>query len=190
MIVTTLRTGALTLLSVQYKFELGVLSVRFTTDGAHKLYGNVDITLANVQNSFFNQTLSFKRESADQLIYSSQVDAGVTPSTEWVTLPNNGTAITATVANSFIDLPINNYNFLLLDTVDSNFSTSSISIKQTNIGFTGVDGLEAELWGAEDLTATPPKYSINNADLSFDYPVRVSIKNNNPNVTNIPLIIT
>jgi hypothetical protein len=203
MIATTLRTGALTLLSVQYKFELNRLTVRLNTDGAHKLYGNVKITLANVQNinitllnqdnftaNYFNNTFEFKRVDTDTLEFSVQAKSGIAESSSFITLPNNGTAITATVANSFIDLPMGSYNFLLADTTDSEFSTSSISIKQINIGFIGLDGEEATLWGEEDLTADPKKYSINNADLSFDYPARVSIKNNDPNVTNIPLIIT
>jgi len=203
MIVTTLRTGELTLLSVQYKFEFNQLTVRLNTDGEHKLHGDVKITLANVKNTnitllnqseyianYFNNTFDFKRIGIDTLEFSVAANNGIAESSSFTTLENNGTAITATVANSYVDLPAGKYNFLLLNTADSNFSTSSISIKQINIGFTGVDGLEAELWGNEDLTANPKKFSINNADLSFDYPVRVSIKNNNPNVTNIPLIIT
>lgn len=203
MIVTTLRTGALTLLSVQYKFEFNQLTVRLNTDGGHKLHGNVKITLANVKNmnitllnqsgfvtDYFNDTFEFKRVDADTLEFSVAVSNGITESSSFTTLENNGTAITATVANSYVDLPAGKYNFLLADTADSDFSTSSISIKQTNIGFAGLNGLEAQLWGVENFTADPKKFSINNADLSFDYPVRVSIKNNNPNVTNIPLTIT
>lgn len=203
MLVTTLRTGALTLLSAQYKFEFNQLTVRLNTDGAHKLYGDVKITLANVKNinltllnesgfvaDYFNNTFDFKRVGVNTLEFSVGANNGIAESSSFIALPDNGTAITATVANSYKDLPAGKYNFLLADTADSNFSTSSISIKQTDIGFTGLDGLETELWGVEDLTADPKKFSINNADLSFDYPVRVSIKNNNPNVTNIPLIIT
>lgn len=203
MKVTTLRTGELTLLSVQYKFEFNQLTVRLNTDGGHKLHGDVKITLANVKNTnitllnqtesianYFNNTFDFKRIGANTLEFNVEANNGIAESSSFTTLENNGTAITATVVNSYVDLPAGKYNFLLADTVDSDFSTSSISIKQTNIGFAGFDGLEAEFWEVQDLTTNPKKFPINNADLSFNYAVRVSIKNNDPNVTNIPLIIT
>ena len=196
--ITTLRTGALTLSSVQYKFDANKnLTIKLTTSSAHKLYGDVKITLANVadiniydQNGllvedFFNDTFSFTRTGATTLEYTQKINSGIAQTETFATLTNNGSAITATAANSSFDLAIGTYNFYLLDTADSNFSTSTISIKQLNIGGTGVDGIEAEY--NED--GTGDLLSINGRELTFKFAARVSIKDNDAGVTNIPLVI-
>lgn len=198
MKITTLRTGALTLSTVKYKFNAsGYLSIELTTSDNHKIYGDIDITLANVKNiniyganenlieNFFNKTFSFTRTSDTQLVSSQNIKSGIEQSESFITLPNSGTSITATVANSFFDLKAGTYNFNLLDTADSDFSTSLISIKELNLGQTNIDGLES-VFDKEGLT---DYLSINGQDLTFKTTARVSIKNNNSNVTNIPLVI-
>lgn len=201
--ITTLRTGTLTLDAVQYKFDANKrLTIRLITDGAHKLYGDVNITLTNVADiniydqsgllveDFFNDTFLFTRTGATTLEYSQVINSGVAQTESFETLANNGSAITATVANSSFDLPAGTYNFLLLDTADSVFSISSISIKQLNIGNSGVDGVESLFYEEDDFNANPKEFSINNVDLTFKFPARVSINSDDSGVTNIPLIIT
>lgn len=198
MRVTTLRTGALTLGTVKYKFNAdGYLAIELTTDGSHKLYGDVNITLANVVvtniydlngnvvEDFFNDTFSFTRVSATKLTYAQKIKSGIAQSESFITLDNDGTDIEATVANSSFELAAGTYNFSLIDTADSDFSTSTISIKQLNLGYTGIDGLESIFneEGAGDSV------SINGQDLTFQVSARVSIKDNDAGVTNIPLVI-
>ena len=197
--LTTLRTGALTLSSVQYKFDANKrLTIKLTTTGNHLLYGDVNIILANVLDiniydkdsllveDFFNDTFLFSRTGATTLEYSVEINSGIAQATSFTTLTNNGSAITATVANSSIDLNAGSYNFALLDTADSEFSTSTISIKQLDLGGTGVDGVESVF----DELGNGDYLSINGEDLTFDFPARVSIKDNDAGTTNIPILIT
>jgi hypothetical protein len=201
--ITTLRTGALTLLSVQYRFDANKrLTIKLTSDGEHKLYGDVNITLANVADiniydnqgnlieDFFNNTFLFSRTGEDTLEYSENINSGVAQTEASATLADDGDDITATVANSSFDLPAGTYNFLLLDTANSAFSSSAIAIKQLNVGGTGVDGIESVYYEEDDFIADPKEFSINNLDLVFNFAARVSIKDNNAGVTNIPLIIS
>ena len=196
--ITTLRTGALTLSSIQYKFDtLKRLTIRLTTSANHKIYGDVNILLANVLEidiytkegaliqNYFNRTFEFTRISSTILEFSEVIGSGIAPSESFATLENDGDPIAATVANSYFDLPAGNYNFLLLDSADSDFSDSQIGIKMLDIGKTGVNGIESIF----DETGEGDYLSINNQDLSFNYPARISIKNDDSGNTNIPLII-
>lgn len=198
--LTTLRTGALALdIAVQYKFSAAdkKLTIRLTSDGNHKLYGDLNIALSNADEinikrpdgslveDYFNKTFKFSRVSSTVLEYSEIIESGITIAENFSNLPDNGDAIEATIANDSFDLPAGRYNFLLLDTADSNFSTSKISIKLLNIGKTGVDGLESLF----NKDGSSDYLSINNRDLLFSYPARISIKNDNSGVTNIPLMI-
>tara|TARA_R110000868_G_C10972986_1_gene771130 strand:- start:22783 stop:23391 length:609 start_codon:yes stop_codon:yes gene_type:complete len=201
--ITTLRTGALTLTSVQYQFDANkLLTIKLTTTGNHTLYGNVNIALANVLainvydingaliTDFFNETFSFKRTGAATLEYTQTIQSGIAQSIPLSTLTNNGAGITATVANASFDLVAGTYNFLLLSTADSVFSTSKVSIKQLDVGGTGVDGVESLFYQVDDLAANPQEFSINNVDLTFNFSTRVSINADVSGTTNIPLIIT
>ena len=196
--ITTLRTGALALTSAQYKFGADkTLTIRLTASAAHKLYGDVNITLANVLAinifqkdgamiaDYFNRTLKFTKISDTQLEFSEVIDRGIAASETFANLTNNGSAITATIANASFDLPTGNYNFLLLDSADSVFSGATIEAKLLNIGKTGENGIPAVF----DETGEGEYFSINNQDLQFSYPARISLVNNNVGVTNIPLII-
>lgn len=199
MKVTTLRTGALTLTSVQYKFdESKRLTIKLTTTGSHKLYGDINVALANVKTiniydkdgvlveNFFNDTFSFVRTGATTLEYNQIINSGITQSEYFATLDNNGSAITATVSNSSFDLEAGTYNFNLLDTADSEFSTSKVSIKQIDIEDTETDGVESLF---DELGATTDYLSINGQDLTFQTTARVSLNANDAGVTNIPLVI-
>jgi len=201
--LTTLRTGALALTSVQYKFDANNrLTVKITTNGNHGLFGDGLITLANVLNisvygstnelitNYFNKTLSFKAISPDALEFYSEISSGLTQSEVFVTLPNSGLNITATVANDVIVLTAGNYNFSLIDVAVTNFSTSSIKIKYKDIANSGEDGESSFFYKQDNFEATPKEFGINGQVLNFIYPVEVSIYQNNPNVTNIPLVIT
>lgn len=203
MTITTLRTGALTLTAVQYKFDAsGLLTIKLTTDGNHKLYGDVNIALTNVKNinvynaarvlaaDYFNNTFLFSRTSPTTLEFSVNITSGITQSDAFITLPNNGDDIIATVNNTSIDLTTGTYNFALLDTTDSEFSTSHIGVKQLNVGGTGVDGVESLFYEVDDFTATPKEFTINGQDLTFYFNAKVSLKADDANVTNIPLVIT
>jgi hypothetical protein len=197
MITTTLRTGVLTLASAQYSIDQNYnLTIKLTASSAHKLYGSVNITLANVnlgvngkEEGFLNDTLSFTRTGTSTLEYTTKI-SNINAQIGLTTLPNNGSAITATVANSSFDLAAGTYNFLLLDTADSVFSTSAISIKQLNLGGIGVDGVESLFYEEDDFTVDPKQFSINNVDLTFKFPARVSINADVSGTTNIPLIIS
>ena len=199
MSLKTLRTGALTVTSVEYTFDANKrLTVKITTTGNHKLYGNTNIVLANVKNiniynkegtlleNYFNNTFSFTRTGATTLEFSEIINSGMPQSEAFATLENNGTNITATVSNASFVLSAGIYNFLLLDTADTVFSTSTISIKQNNIEGYGLDGVESIF--DEDGAADYP--SINNQDLTFRFSVTVSIKNDVSGTTNIPLIVS
>jgi hypothetical protein len=197
--LTTLRTGALTLTAVQYKFDANKrLTIKLTTDGSHKLYGDVNITLANVlsiniynssgnlASNFFNGIFLFSRTGATTLEYSVNINSGIAQTESFVTLSNNGSAITATVVNSSFQLEPGTYNFLLLDTADSAFSTSQVAVKQLDLENSGVDGVPSlyDEEGAADYL------SINGQDLTFKYRAEVYINANDAGVTNIPLVIT
>lgn len=197
--LTTLRTGSLTLSSIQYKFDANnFLTIKITASSAHKMYGDVKITLANVKtlnitredktvnDDYLNSTFTFVRTGATTLEYKEQISSGLPKSDSFITLPNNGSSITATIANSSIDLEKGIYNFLLLDSADSEFSTSDISIKQLNLANSSIDGLESIF----DELGSGDYLSINNQDLHFDFPARVSINNDVSGTTNIPLLIT
>lgn len=197
--ITTLRTGALTLSSIQYKFDANKrLTVKITTSASHKIYGEVNIILANVKKTniydksksliedYFNNTLKFTRTGSTTLEYSEVITSGVEQAETFTTLDNNGTPITATVDNASIDLSAGQYNFLLLDTADSVFSGAKIGIKQKNIENVGVDGLTSSF----DENGLADVLSINNQDLTFKFSANVSLIDNDANVTNIPLIIT
>jgi hypothetical protein len=198
--ITTLRTGSLTLdIAVQYKFTTAdkKLTIRLTSDGNHKLYGDVNIALSNAQiinvtkkdgayaPDFFNKTFKFSKISNTELEYSEIIVAGIALSEDFQNLPDNGSAVQAQIANSSFDLPAGRHSFFLLDSEDSNFSTSTISIKQMNISGSGVDGIESVF----DKLGDGDSLSINNQDLYFSYSTRISIKNDNSGVTNIPLVI-
>lgn len=197
--LTTLRTGSLTLSSIQYKFDNNnFLTIKITASSAHKLYGDIKITLANVDtfnitrkdkkvyNDYLNNTFLFSRTGATTLEYKEQILNGITKSDSFITLPNNGSAITATIANSFVDLAVGTYNFALLDTVDSEFSTSNIAIKQLNLANTSINGVESVF----DELGEGDYLSINGQDLTFDFIARVSINNDVTGTTNIPILIT
>lgn len=196
--ITTLRTGALTLSSVQYKFDANkLLTIKLTTTGDHKLYGDVNIALANVLDiniynkdgvlieDFFNNTFSFSRIGASTLEYSTQINSGVAQSEVFTTLSDSGSAITATVANNSFSLERGTYNFTLIDSADSVFSTSRVGIREVNIGGNGINGIQAEY----DELGVGAYLSIHDEDLTFIYGAEVSIVSNS-GTTNIPLIIT
>ena len=193
--ITTLRTGALSLSSVKYSFSANSrLTIEITTSANHKLYGDVKIDLSNVQvvniydnnnvliENFFNKTFLFSRQSETKLVYSQNIRSGIAQSDILIPLENNGSSIIATVNNASIDLPAGSYNFLLLN-ADTEFSTSRIGIKQLNIAGS-VDGIQSEY----DNAGNADYLSINDLDASFKYEARVSIVSNTEN-TNIPLII-
>lgn len=198
--LTTLRTGSLTLSSVQYKFDANKkLTIKLTASSAHKLYGDVKVTLANVKDiniylsdaslseDFFNTTFTFTRTGSTTLEYSQTINSGIAQIESFATLPNNGSSITATIANSYVDLDESGvYNFLLLDTADTEFSTSKISIQQLNVGNSTIAGIES-LFNEE---GDADYLSINNQDLYFDYATRISINADVSGTTNIPLLIT
>jgi len=196
--ITTLRTGQLNLENAEYRFDASKrLTIKLTTVGSHKLYGEVKIGLENVKNiniykndgslaeNYFNNTFKFVRTSEDTLEYSEIINSGVDQTEDFVVLDNDGNDIEATVGNDFFDLPAGVYNFLLLDSENSNFSTSKISAKLLNVAGTGENGVESLF----DETGEGDYLSINNQELHFQYPARISLHENNPGVTNIPLII-
>jgi len=196
--ITTLRTGALALTSAQYKFGADKnLTIRLTASAAHKLYGDVNITLANVLatnifqkdgamiENYFNRTLKFTRISATQLEFSEVIDRGIAASETFANLTNNGSAITATIANASFDLPAGTYNFLLLDSADSVFSTSKIQSQILDVEGTG----EAGVARVFDQVGEGDFLSINGLDLQFSYPAQISLLENNAGITNIPLVI-
>lgn len=206
--ITTLRTGALTLdTAAEYKFSNGLLTIKLTTDGAHGLYGDVNIELSNVEDidikkivkkadgsdegliveDYFNQVFKFSRTSADTLEFSERIESGIDESASFIDLPaaSEMVNVEADVDNASFDLPAGSYNFLLLDTEDSDFSTSKISIKLLNVGDTGEDSVESLF----DELGEGDYLSINNQDLHFQYPARVSIHEDDANTTNIPLVI-
>lgn len=197
--ITTLRTGALTLdNAVEYKFADNLLTIRITTNGAHKIYGKTNIALTEAEAitikkkdgsqvaDYFNKTFAFSRVSATELEFSEEIESGIAASAVFDDLPTaDADPIVATVANSSFDLAAGTYNFLLLDSADSVFSGATIGIKLLNVGQTGEDGIEAEF----DEEGEADLLSINNQDLHFNYGARVSLLNNNAGVTNIPLII-
>jgi hypothetical protein len=201
--LTTLRTGALTLTGVEYKFDANnLLTIKIITDGNHKIYGDVNINLSNVADiniynsegqlveDYFNKTFKFSDVAGTSLIYSETIKSGIAQTESFIELPNDGTDIVATVDNASIDLAAGTYNFLLLDTKDMEFSTSSIAIKEINIAGTGVNGLESVFYEEDNFTANPKEFSINNVDLTFQYGARVSLKNDVSGTTNIPLNIS
>lgn len=198
--ITTLRTGGLILdTNAEYKFTAAdkKLTIKLTSDGDHKLYGDVNIALTNAEaltitlpdgsqkQDFFNDTFKFTRKSDTTLEYSIKIESGITPTEEFDDLPDSGSAVEANIANDSFDLSAGKYSFFLLDTEDMEFSTSTISIKQLNVGNSGIDGIESEF----DETGEGDLMSINNADLSFSYTAEISIKNDDSGVTNIPLVI-
>jgi len=196
--LTTLRTGSLALSSVQYKFDANKrLTIKLTTSSEHKLYGDVKITLANVKNiniydssgnlveDFFNDTFIFSRAGSTTLEYSQVINSVASQAESFTVLDDDGNDIEATIDNASFDLPVGTYNFLLLDSENSNFSTSKISAKLLNIGGTienGVESLFDELGNGNYL-------SINNQELHFQYPARISLYENDAGVTNIPLVV-
>lgn len=197
--LTTLRTGSLTLSSIQYSFDANnFLTIKLTASAAHKIYGEAKITLANVKvynitkedktlsNDYLNGTFTFVRTGSTTLEYKEQILSGIPKSDSLITLLNDGSSITATIANSYVDIEKGEYNFLLLDTSDSEFSTSRIGINYKDLANTGIAGLKAEYNEIGDTDYL----SINDLDLSFDYPVRVSIVSDDSGTTNIPLKIT
>lgn len=196
--ITTLRTGALALTSAQYKFGADkTLIIRLTASAAHKLYGDVNITLANVLAinifqkdgamiaDYFNRTLKFTKISGTELEFSEVIDRGIAASETFSNLTNNGSAITATIANASFDLPAGTYNFLLLGSADSVFSGAKIQSQLLNVAKTEEDGVPRifDQLGENDFL------SINGLDLQFSYPARISLVNNNAGITNIPLVI-
>lgn len=198
--LTTLRTGSLTLSSVQYKFDANKkLTIKLTAPSSHKLYGDVKVTLANVKDiniylsdaslseDFFNTTFTFTRTGSTTLEYSQTINSGIAQTESFATLPNNGSSITATIANSYVNLNESGvYNFLLLDTADTEFSTSKVSIQQLNVGNSTIAGIES-LFNEE---GDADYLSINNQDLYLDYATRISINADVSGTTNIPLLIT
>lgn len=199
--ITTLRTGALSLSSVQYKFDAsGRLTIKITTSAAHLLHGDINITLANVldiniykndgslEEDFFNKTFLFSRTGATTLEYSEQINSGIAQSESFATLVNNGSAITATVANSSISVENGDYIVKLVSS-DTEFSTSQVSVIEKNL-IDNLDGVEQVFYRVDNLSVSPAQYTLNEQVFSFQTNVLFSIKNNNAGVTNIPLIIT
>ena len=198
--ITTLRTGLLTLSTVEYKFDSAKrLTIKLTTTSDHLLWGDVNIVLANaldidifkenrvLAEDFFNSNFLFTRTSATTLEFSLIINANnpnITQSDNFITLDNNGSSITATVDNASIFLGLGSWNFLLIDT-DTNFSTSTIGITQTNVGKTGVDGVQAEY----NRDGAGNVFSINDIDLTFKSTARVELINDVSGITNIPLVI-
>jgi len=196
--ITTLRTGALALTSAQYKFGADkTLTIRLTASAAHKLYGDVNITLANVLatnifqkdgamiENYFNRTLKFTRISATQLEFSEVIDRGIAASETFANLTNNGSAITATINNASFDLPAGTYNFLLLNSTDSVFSTSKIQSQILDVAGTGEAGVPRFF----DEIGEGDFLSINGLDLQFSYAAQISLFENDAGITNIPLVI-
>jgi len=196
--ITTLRTGALAIDSAEYKFDANKnLTIRLTASAAHKLYGDVKITLSNVlaidiyqKNGamiadYFNRTLKFSSASSTVLEFSEVIEGGIAESETFITLTDSGSPIEANIDNASIDVKAGNYSFFLLDSADSDFSTSTISIKLLNVGKTGVDGIESIF----DEAGAGEYLSINNQELQFPFDARISLSNDNSGVTNIPLII-
>jgi len=199
--ITTLRTGALALaINAQYKFSATdkKLIIKLTAAANHKLYGDVKIALTevdiinikkkdgNVVANYFNNTFKFTRTSATELEYSEEIESGIDISETFIDLPPDGeTTVEAEIVNSFFDLKAGKYDFFLLDTADSVFSTSKIGIKYLNVGGSGVAGIESLF----DQFGTGPFLSMNNQTLTFSYDARISISGDVSGTTNIPLVI-
>lgn len=97
--ITTLRTGAMVLASAEYKFTADkVLTIRLTALEAHKLYGDINITLSGADDidiysktgalieDYFNRTFKFTRISATVLEFSEIIDRGVELTESFVSL--------------------------------------------------------------------------------------------------------
>ena len=199
MTITTLRTGSLTLSAVEYKFDANKrLSIKLTTDGAHKLYGDVNIILANVLSisiydnrgalieNFFNNNFSFSAISSDTLEYSQVINSGVEQSETFVALADNGSDITATVDNDEIQIPTGKYTFKLIATEDTVFDGALVTFQELNIASIG----EASYDGVMDFFAetTAGNYqTVDNQELTFQFEAKMALSNKGSN-TNIPIL--
>lgn len=195
--LTTLRTGSLTLSSAQYRFDANKrLTIKLTTSGAHKLYGDVNITLANVKDiniykadgslseDYFNNTFTFVRTGETTLEYQEMINSGVDQAAVFATLANNGSAITATAANGSLELQSGTYVFKLIQTSDSDFDSALISVQETNV-FEDLDG-RPELFDEDGDTTD--YLSIDGIEMTFKSSALVSISSAGSD-TNIPLLI-
>jgi len=198
--LTTLRTGALTLeIAAQYKFLASSkkLTIKLTSVSGHKLYGDIKITLSNAEvvaikkrdgaivSDYFNRTFLFTKTGENSFEYNEFIHSGIAASETFIDLPDNGDPVEAFIDNELVDIPSNKYDFFLLDSADTVFSTSKVSIKYPNVGSSGVAGIESlfDEDGAGDLL------SINGLTFSFAYTVRIGLSGNVAGTTNIPLVI-
>jgi hypothetical protein len=129
--------------------------------------------------------LKFTRISATKLEFSEVINQGIAASETFANLTNNGSAITATINNASFDLPAGTYNFLLLDSADSVFSTSKIQSQILDVAETGEAGVPRVF----DQTGEGDFLSINGLDLQFSYAAQISLLENDAGITNIPLVI-
>ncbi len=194
----TLSNRSLADFTVKYEFFENKLTLIVETDNPHKIYGKTKITLTNCQDKniytdyetvvedFFNDTHEVEAVSTTRLEKTIVCYRGFPHSAEEIEVQNNGSSITAAITNSSVYLEPGKYNFLLLDSEDTEFSTSKISIEQTNIANTGLSGIGA-LFNESGAGDYP---SINNSDLTFTNKVLISLHEDDEGVTNIPLFIT
>ncbi len=90
--LTTLTNRALALdIGAEYKFDAATkkLTIKLTSDGDHKVYGDVNIALTGAEEidiykkdgalaaDYFNSTFKFSRTADDELEYSEIIDRGV-----------------------------------------------------------------------------------------------------------------
>jgi len=122
MQITTLMQAPITLASIKYKYNAdnrNQFYIKITTSSAHGIYGKVKVQLANVKafnvgslaNYFNTRLLDFIRTGDATLecviewqetSFTLQTD--LNQNSNFQTLPNNGSAITAEVKNKIITI--------------------------------------------------------------------------------------
>jgi hypothetical protein len=112
-------------------------------------------------------------------------DTNVGATVSGTDLEDGAAGVEADIDNDFVDIAAGKYDFFLLDTEESVFSGATIGIKAIDVAKTGVAGIEAEF----DEEAGETLASINGQSLQFSYPTRISLKDDDSGVTNIPLVI-
>lgn len=141
MQITTLMQAPLTLASVQYKREglqanPNAFTIKITTTAPHGIYGSVKIQLANVVNvnvdgvaNYFNtQLLPFTRTGANTLETTINWGEGsfdnqkntmnYNNTTNFITLPNNGSPITTLVNNTVLNIEgVNEVEYMFADNI-------------------------------------------------------------------------
>ena len=197
--LTTFANRSLTSFAVKYQFFNDKLKIIIITDAAHKLYGDVNITLANCESKnvysdaatliedVFNNTFLFSATSTTRLEHTFACSNGFNPSVSEITVSDDGSAITAVVDNLLLEIEKGNYCFKLLETADSVFSTALVNFQEqeiitiNSVSYDGKIDTYAE-------TADSAYEAIDNQELSFDFKTEISITDDTA-TTNIPMLI-